>query len=118
MGDIGIMKERLNEMKTYQNTFETFGDPSPAQAESPREYAKGYLEMFTIDPDMGPGRQYRIDADALELNTGFTTEIKWWKNLFNSCEDIVTYGYDDTAKSGFISEERLLDFLEQAVEEV
>src|SRR5208283_3695273 len=113
-------------MKTFCNTFETFGDPSPAPAESAREYARGYLGLFTLDLDMGPGRQYRIEGpapdgpweDPFKLNTGFTTEIEWWKNLINSLEDVTTYGYDDTARSGLISEERLLDFLEQAVEEV
>jgi|GEM_PF-6594877 len=105
-------------MKTFCNTFETFGDPSPAPAESAREYARGYLGLFTLDLDMGPGRQYRIEGDPFKLNTGFTTEIEWWKNLINSLEEVTTYGYNDTARSGLISEERLLDLLEQAVEEV
>jgi|SRR5271166_6438939 len=119
-------------MKTFCNTFETFGDPSPAPAESAREYARGYLGLFTFDIDMGPGRQYRIrgrrqsqeeweltwnirplEGDPFKLNTGFTTEIEWWKNLINSLEDVT-----NTARSGLISEERLLDFLEEAVEAV
>ena|SRR5208282_125835 len=104
--------------KTFKNTFETLGDPAPAVMESARAYARGYLPIFNIDPDMGPGRQYRIDANPLEQKTGFTREIEWWREVFAACTDVVTYGYDDTAKSGFISEERLLDFLEQAVEEV
>ena len=103
-------------MKTFCNTFETFGDPSPAPAESAREYVRGYLGLFTLDLDMGPGRQYRIEGDPFKLNTGFTTEIEWWKNLINSLEDVTTYGY--AARSGLITEERLLDFLEQAVEEI
>src|SRR5271166_2635896 len=43
--------------KTFKNTFETLGDPAPAMMESARDYARGYLPMFNIDPDMGPGRQ-------------------------------------------------------------
>jgi len=36
-------------MKTYQNTFESLGDPLPTEAESAREYAKGFLPCFVED---------------------------------------------------------------------
>jgi hypothetical protein len=105
-------------MKTYQNTFETLGDPAPMEAESAREYAKGYLPMFVLEEDKQPGGWYRIDAQVGYTRTGWIKEIQWWDQLYEECQDKGPYEWDPGCWSGLISEERLLDFLEQAVEEV
>jgi hypothetical protein len=91
--------------RTYQNTFESLGDPAPAKMESVREYARELLPMF--DPDK-PG-YYRIDPQPPEARVGSVREIAWWDRLYDACEQ--------TEESGVISEARLLDFLEEAVEE-
>ena len=107
-------------MKTYRNTFESLGDPVPTAMESRREYAKEFLPMFMLDPDKQPGRWYRIDAHAQPVQAWVVSasEIAWWDRLYEACEDKAPYEWDRTAWSGLISEERLLDFLEEAVEEL
>jgi hypothetical protein len=63
-------------MKTYQNTFESLGDPLPTEAESAREYAKGFLPCFVEDGETKkPGRWYRIDAQVGYTRTGWTNEL-------------------------------------------
>src|SRR5271165_296166 len=104
-------------MKTYQNTFESLGDPVPTRMKSAREYAKEFLPMFTLDPDKKPGRWYRIDAQVGYTRTGSSKELQWWDRLYEECEDKQPYEWDP-CYSGVISEERLLDFLEEAVEQV
>jgi hypothetical protein len=108
------------QMKTYQNTFESLGDPVPISMESAREYAKEFLPMFVLDEDKTPGRWYRIDAQVgyTRTRTGSAKELQWWDRLYDECEHKQPYDWDPGCWSGLISEERLLDFLEQAVEEV
>lgn len=101
-------------MKTYQNTFESLGDQVPCEAESAREYAKAFLPMFVED---SPGK-YRIDAQYGHTRTGWAKEIQWWDDLYEATENKEGYEWDPGQCSGTISEERLLDFLEKAVEEV
>jgi hypothetical protein len=100
-------------MKTYQNTFETLGEPLPAQAESAREYARAFLPCFVLDED---SNRYRIDQPKNRL--GYAKEVEFWKRLYEATEDKAQYDWDGEDWSGLISEEKLLDFLEEAVEEV
>jgi hypothetical protein len=100
-------------MKTYQNAFESLGDPIPTKMGSPRQYAMDLLPMFVEDEETKkPGRWYRIDA---QVRTGSAKELEWWDRLYGECEDKEPYEWDPGYWSGLISEERLLDFLEEAV---
>src|SRR5437899_1052923 len=105
-------------MKTYRNTFESLGNPVPIVMESAREYAKALLPLFVLDQDKQPGRWYRIDALVGSARTGSSRELQWWDSLYEATEDKRPDDRDPGCWSGLISEERLLDFLEQAVEEV
>jgi hypothetical protein len=106
-------------MKTYENTFQTLGDLAPMEAESARQYAKGYLPMFVLEEDKQPDNWYRIEnARVGYTRTGWIKEIQWWDRLYEATEEKAPYEWDPGCWSGLISEERLLDFLEEAVEEV
>jgi hypothetical protein len=102
----------------YQNTFDILGDPAPHEAASAREYAREFLPMFVQDEDVSrPGTWYRID-DWAPMTTGHTREIEWQLRLFAATEDQQPYEWDPDTVSGVIEEERLLDFLEEAVQPV
>lgn len=106
-------------MKVYQNKFELFGPPLPEEAESARAYAAfSYLALFVEDqhPEK-EGTWYRIDA-GLPMTTGYANEIAWQQRLYAEAENKEPYEWDAESESGLIEEERLLDFLEEAVEEV
>jgi len=98
----------------FENAFESLGDPSPKQAESAREYARGFLPMFVED---SPG-QYRIDALIGHTRIGSATELKWWDDLYDATENKQPYDWAPADWSGTISEDKLLDFLEKAVQQV
>jgi hypothetical protein len=105
-------------MKTYRNTFQLLGDPVPIAMESAREYAKALLPLFVLDQGKEPGRWYRIDAQAGSARTASSRELQWWDSLYEVTEDKRPDDLERGYWSGLISEERLLDFLEQAIEEV
>jgi hypothetical protein len=102
----------------YQNTFEILGDPAPHEAESAREYARKFLSMFVRGEDVQlPGKWYRIDAWA-PMTTDRAKQIEWQQRLFEATEDQQPYEWNQDSISGVIEEERLLDFLEEAVQPV
>jgi hypothetical protein len=92
-------------MKVYVNTFEIFGSPAPQKAANEREYAQGYLPLFDVECG-----QYIIYPVG-ESPTGFTNEIKWQHDAYFEATEVQDQDYR------LIDEDRLLDLLEQAVEE-
>jgi hypothetical protein len=76
------------------------------------------LPLFVLDQDKQPGRWYRIDAQVGPTRTGSSRELQWWHSLYEATEDKQLDDLDRGCWSGVIREERLLDFLEQAVEEL
>lgn len=105
-------------MKTFQNRFEIFGPALPAEAESARAYAESYLSLFVeADHPEKEGRWYRFD-EGCSMTTGYANEIAWQQRLYAATENREPYEWDPESFSGIIEEERLLDFLMEAVEEV
>lgn len=101
--------------KMYKNTFEIFGVDAKGEAESKRDFALAYLPMFERESS----GEYRISALRPSERVGMSNEIRWMDRVFDDCHDIVEGDMDqDEPDSGLISEARLLDYLEEAVEEV
>jgi hypothetical protein len=99
----------------YKNTFEIFGDEGKCEAESKRDFALAYLPMFEREAN----GEYRISALRSSERVGMNNEIRWMDRVFDECHDIVEGDMvRDEPDSGLISETRLLDYLEEAVEEV
>jgi hypothetical protein len=94
--------------KLYQNTFEIFGDCSPARADNEREYAQAYLPMFATECG-----QYIVEAP---MRGGFSHEAKWTRDVWDAASPIA--GADpENEDYRLIDEDALLDFLVRAVEE-
>jgi hypothetical protein len=99
----------------YKNTFEIFGDEAKCEAASKRDFALGYLPMFEREAT----GEYRISALRSSERVGMSNEIRWVDRVFDDCHDIVEGDMDlDEPAQGLISEALLLDYLEEAVEEV
>jgi len=80
----------------FQNAFETFGDPSPAEAESKRDYAEQFLLWF-FQCDIN-GNYIVTCPSAFE--TGRAKEIEWKRRLWESAletgdEDVRVLGEGD-----------------------
>ena len=92
---------------TFRNTFEIFGDPSPAEVESKRDYAQQFLLWF-FERDIY-GNHIVICPSAFE--TGYAREIEWKRRLW---KDAVETDDEDVRVMG---ESELLNHLIEAVEE-
>ncbi|MBV8377151.1 MAG: hypothetical protein JO279_09120 [Verrucomicrobia bacterium] len=100
-------------MKIYQNTFEVFGDPSPAEATSKRTYARRYLNMFS----QLPTGDYKIPSP--EVYVASLNELQWARDVWADATPVsgeFVPIYVEECRT--MTEDRLLDHLEKAVEEV
>ncbi|MBV9129343.1 MAG: hypothetical protein JO298_03025 [Verrucomicrobia bacterium] len=100
-------------LKLYQNTFEMFGDPSPAEATSKRNYARRYLNMFS---QLATG-DYKIPSP--EVYVASLNELQWARDVWIDATLVsgeFVPNYVEECRS--MNEDRLLDHLEKAVEEV
>jgi hypothetical protein len=91
----------------FQNTFETFGDPCPAEVDSKRDYAQLFLLWFFERDIHG---NYIVTCPST-FETGYTREIEWKDRLWR---DAVETEDEDVRVMG---ETELLDHLIEAVEE-
>ena len=95
-------------MKTYQNTFETLGEPFPAKAESAEDYAEAYRETLGANAD----GFVRVDK-PLDRPTGYAHEIRFWREVWHVAE------HDDDDETGLIAWETLRAMIAHAaIEEV
>lgn len=97
----------------YRNTFEIFGDAGAYEAESAREFARAYLMFYPKEGD-----EYRVTGLRHSERVGNSNEIDWCDSLLADCHDVEEDIDPDEPLSGLISEDLLLDHLEEAVEEV
>lgn len=100
-------------MKTYKNTFEIFGDPSPCEAESAEGYAAMILPLFE-----GRDGQYRVEKP---MSVGNSNEVEWTRDVWNAAvEEAEARGetVEDDEEQLTISDEALLEYLLDSVEEV
>lgn len=100
----------------YQNTFEMFGDPCPAECESAEQFAESILHVFERN-----GVCY-VERPPLS-DGGLPTEVEWKRRVWDAAlEEFAPLDDEPKYSSDMleipIDRKLLLRFLVEAVEEV